>query len=342
MGDGDPGPRRAALAGRRWQRRRAVAAPGLSTDSGIPTTAARPARCAATRRCSTRRSSGDPVARHRYWARSYLGWRSIASARPNAGHRAVAGAAGRRAAARHHHAERRRAAPGRRRHRRDRAARRARSGRLPRLRRARVAFAIDARLRAANPSFDAHVAGSTRTATSSWPTATSPISGWSAVVPARATWSSRTWCSSARTCRGAGRCVFELVEWARALLVVGSSLTVMSGFRFARRAARIGDPGCDRQSGCDPRRRAGRGAGRRAARRGPAPARVTAGATCRRPRPTRPFGVGVGVGVAVGIAVDRVVVRVVVRVVLGLLADDTSGNRQSRPACPGRRPGARR
>jgi NAD-dependent SIR2 family protein deacetylase len=34
--------------------------------------------------------TGDPVARHRYWARSYLGWRRISSARPNAGHRAVA------------------------------------------------------------------------------------------------------------------------------------------------------------------------------------------------------------------------------------------------------------
>ena len=31
----------------------------------------------------------DPRARHRYWARSYLGWRQIAEATPNAGHRAV-------------------------------------------------------------------------------------------------------------------------------------------------------------------------------------------------------------------------------------------------------------
>jgi NAD-dependent SIR2 family protein deacetylase len=33
--------------------------------------------------------TGDPVARRRYWARSHLGWRSIARAVPNAGHRAV-------------------------------------------------------------------------------------------------------------------------------------------------------------------------------------------------------------------------------------------------------------
>jgi NAD-dependent SIR2 family protein deacetylase len=32
----------------------------------------------------------DPRGRHRYWARSYVGWRQIAAARPNDGHRAVA------------------------------------------------------------------------------------------------------------------------------------------------------------------------------------------------------------------------------------------------------------
>ena len=33
---------------------------------------------------------GSAAARRRYWARSYLGWRQIADARPNAGHYAVA------------------------------------------------------------------------------------------------------------------------------------------------------------------------------------------------------------------------------------------------------------
>src|SRR3712207_1738479 len=32
----------------------------------------------------------DPRGRHRYWARSFVGWRQIAAARPNNGHRAVA------------------------------------------------------------------------------------------------------------------------------------------------------------------------------------------------------------------------------------------------------------
>ncbi|UOX99806.1 Sir2 family NAD-dependent protein deacetylase [Blastococcus sp. PRF04-17] len=31
----------------------------------------------------------DPQGRHRYWARSFVGWRQIRGARPNAGHRAV-------------------------------------------------------------------------------------------------------------------------------------------------------------------------------------------------------------------------------------------------------------
>src|SRR6185295_10512864 len=34
--------------------------------------------------------TGDPQARRRYWARSHLGWRTIARAAPNDGHRAVA------------------------------------------------------------------------------------------------------------------------------------------------------------------------------------------------------------------------------------------------------------
>ncbi len=34
--------------------------------------------------------TGDPLARRRYWARSHLGWRTIGDARPNAGHTAVA------------------------------------------------------------------------------------------------------------------------------------------------------------------------------------------------------------------------------------------------------------
>lgn len=64
---------------------------GMSTESGIPdyrgpSGAAKRHHSPMTYQAFTR----DAVARHRYWARSYLGWRQIRNARPNAGHRAVA------------------------------------------------------------------------------------------------------------------------------------------------------------------------------------------------------------------------------------------------------------
>ncbi|MCW2745404.1 MAG: Silent information regulator protein Sir2 [Mycobacterium sp.] len=65
---------------------------GLSTESGIPdyrgpTGAATRDHTPMTYQAFVR----DPVARHRYWARSYLGWPRMAQARPNDGHRAVTG-----------------------------------------------------------------------------------------------------------------------------------------------------------------------------------------------------------------------------------------------------------
>lgn len=63
---------------------------GLSTESGIPDyrgpTGARRRHAPMTYQQFTR----DPSARRRYWARSHLGWPLISSARPNAGHAAVA------------------------------------------------------------------------------------------------------------------------------------------------------------------------------------------------------------------------------------------------------------
>ncbi|WP_347059347.1 NAD-dependent protein deacetylase [Blastococcus sp. HT6-30] len=63
---------------------------GLSTDSGIPdyrgATGSLRRHTPMTYQTFTR----DPLGRHRYWARSFVGWRQMRAARPNDGHRAVA------------------------------------------------------------------------------------------------------------------------------------------------------------------------------------------------------------------------------------------------------------
>ncbi|MCA0144606.1 NAD-dependent protein deacetylase [Blastococcus sp. LR1] len=63
---------------------------GLSTDSGIPdyrgATGSLRRHTPMTYQTFTR----NPAGRHRYWARSFVGWRQMRDARPNDGHRAVA------------------------------------------------------------------------------------------------------------------------------------------------------------------------------------------------------------------------------------------------------------
>ena len=62
---------------------------GMSTDSGIPDyrgiSSARRRHSPMTWQTFT----ADARARHRYWARSFIGWRQIAAARPNASHHSV-------------------------------------------------------------------------------------------------------------------------------------------------------------------------------------------------------------------------------------------------------------
>ncbi|HLS77106.1 MAG TPA: NAD-dependent protein deacetylase [Nocardia sp.] len=61
---------------------------GISTDSGIPDYRGpdSPPRNPMT----YQQFVGDPVFRQRYWARNHIGWRSMDATRPNAGHRALA------------------------------------------------------------------------------------------------------------------------------------------------------------------------------------------------------------------------------------------------------------
>jgi NAD-dependent SIR2 family protein deacetylase len=216
---------------------------GLSTESGIPDYRG---PSGALRRHAPMQYATfvqDPAARHRYWARSYLGWRSIATARPNPGHRAVAElqAGGRVRGIITQNVDGLHQAAG------------ALDvielhGGLDRVvcldcgaRESR--FALDARLRAANPDFDAHVAQVNPDGDVDL--ADDQLTGFRMVL-----------CTS---CTGSmvkpdvvffGENVpkprvescYELVEGARSLLVLGSSLTVMSGLRFVRRAARLGVP----------------------------------------------------------------------------------------------------
>lgn len=215
---------------------------GISTESGIPdyrgpTGAARPAN-PMTYQTFTR----DPVARRRYWARSHLGWRHIARARPNEGHLAVArlqrlgalrgiitqnvdglhAAAGATDVVELH-------------------------GSLDRV----VCLEcgthtargeLDRRLREANPDWRAQVTAINPDGDVELPD--EQLDGFRIVA-----------CT---TCGGMlkpdvvyfGETVpaprvahcFDLVEEAGALLVLGSSLTVMSGYRFVLRAAKLGIP----------------------------------------------------------------------------------------------------
>jgi NAD-dependent SIR2 family protein deacetylase len=219
---------------------------GLSTESGIPdyrgpTGLAR--RVSGSTPMTYQTFTGSAVARRRYWARSYLGWRHIAQAAPNHGHHAVAElsrrglltgiitqnvdglhqAAGASEVTELHGSLHRVVclSCGR---------RTSRSG-------------LDRRLNAANPGWDAES-----------PTLINPDGD--AVLTAEAAESFQVVdCSS---CQGVlkpdvvffGENVprprvqqcYDLIDRSRALLVLGSSLTVMSGLRFVRHAAKAYKP----------------------------------------------------------------------------------------------------
>ncbi|MEU6894698.1 NAD-dependent protein deacetylase [Streptomyces sp. NPDC046557] len=63
---------------------------GLSTESGIPDYRGEGGSLRRHTPMTYQEFTANTQARRRYWARSHLGWRTFGRARPNAGHRAVA------------------------------------------------------------------------------------------------------------------------------------------------------------------------------------------------------------------------------------------------------------
>ena len=216
---------------------------GLSTDSGIPdyrgATGSLRRHTPMTYQTFTR----DPRGRHRYWARSYVGWRQIRAARPNAGHRAVGDlqAAGLLGGVVTQNVDGLHQAGGAR----DVVELHGGLDRAVCLSCGEVEgrAALDDRLTAANPFFGAHTDEINPDGDAELPDdvldgfvmvdcltcGTGPLKPdvvfFGETVP-----------------RDRVEHCFGLVEAAGSLLVLGSSLTVMSGYRFVLRAAKLGIP----------------------------------------------------------------------------------------------------
>jgi NAD-dependent SIR2 family protein deacetylase len=216
---------------------------GISTESGIPDYRGE----SGSLRTHTPMTYGDFVAaesgRQRYWARSHLGWRTIARAAPNDGHRAVATlqARGLLSAVITQNVDGLHQAAG------------ARDvielhGNLDRVvclncRTTSARDALDRRLRAANPVFEG--------------TATRINPDGDVDLPEDVVRTFRLVSCTACTTgilkpdvvffgenvpkARVERC-YRLIDDSNAVLVLGSSLTVMSGFRFVRHAAKAGKP----------------------------------------------------------------------------------------------------
>jgi NAD-dependent SIR2 family protein deacetylase len=244
---GEPLPRTTSLdevAGVVAERRVVVlSGAGLSTESGIPDYRGAAGSLRRHTPMTYAEFVGSEEGRRRYWARSHLGWRTIAGATPNDGHHAVAAlrtqgyfsgvitqnvdglhrAAGTPGVVELH-------------------------GRLDRVvcldcRRTSAREDLDFRLRAANPTFEG--AATRINPDGDVELAHEVVRGFHLVAC--------TDCGSGvlkpdvvffgeNVPRPRVERCYRLIDEAGALLVLGSSLTVMSGLRFVRYAAKAGKP----------------------------------------------------------------------------------------------------
>ncbi|WP_215544537.1 NAD-dependent protein deacetylase [Amycolatopsis sp. CA-230715] len=216
---------------------------GLSTESGIPDYRGESGSLRTHTPMTFDEFAGTATGRRRYWARSHLGWRTIARAHPNDGHRAVTAlhaagyvtgvitqnvdglhqAAGTRPVVELH-------------------------GSLDRVvclgcRRTSAREDLDRRLRAANPDFEATATRINPDGDVDLPD--DVVRGFRVVGCAD--------CASGvlkpdvvffgeNVPRPRVDECYRMVDAADGLLVLGSSLTVMSGLRFVRHAAKAGKP----------------------------------------------------------------------------------------------------
>ncbi len=215
---------------------------GLSTESGIPDYRGPSGLARKATPMTYQTFMGDEEARRRYWARSYVGWRTFSTAAPNSGHHAVTSLerAGLITAIVTQNVDGLHQASGAQRvidlH-----------GSLDRVICMDCGNTIgraelDRRLREANPSFDAAVGAinpdgdaelDDRDIASFRVVACSMCSG--TLKPDVVFFGESVPRDRVAEC-------FEVVESSRALVVLGSSLTVMSGRRFVLRAGKLDRP----------------------------------------------------------------------------------------------------